>query len=296
MRTIKSLRGKLLALPAAIALPVLALAQSITPGGSGGGGNVAISSSLPAGSNAIGTVGVTALPPLPAGSNAIGTVGVTALPALVAGSAIVGKVGIDQTTVGTTNAVALAQVGSTSVVTGGTNGTIGIGGAVATNGTISGAKPVNMGGEATSAQPAAATSGNLRQQILSLDGAQYTRVGGPVQWACSLGGVAATLTQCQAAPGASLRLYVTDIVVQGTTSTAGTWNLQSGTGTNCGTGTAALYPKASATTYWTGPTNAQAAQFMTLQTPIAVPANAALCVYGAATNTTNIEIHGYTAP
>ena len=46
---------------------------------------------IPAGSNAIGTVGVTALPALPAGSNAIGTVGVTALPAIPAGANLIGS-------------------------------------------------------------------------------------------------------------------------------------------------------------------------------------------------------------
>lgn len=48
--------------------------------------------SIPAGSNAIGTVGVTTLPSIPAGANAIGTVGVTALPALSAGSNQIGTV------------------------------------------------------------------------------------------------------------------------------------------------------------------------------------------------------------
>lgn len=45
-------------------------------------GNVGITGALPAGSNAIGTVGVTALPSLPAGSNTIGGVNVISSPGL----------------------------------------------------------------------------------------------------------------------------------------------------------------------------------------------------------------------
>lgn len=46
----------------------------------GGTAKTTINGSLPAGGNAIGTVGVTSLPAIPAGGNAIGTVGVTSLP------------------------------------------------------------------------------------------------------------------------------------------------------------------------------------------------------------------------
>lgn len=77
-------------------------------GGGGGGGNVVVTgpvdgsgfvnvdlqTALPAGGNAIGTVGVTALPALPAGANAIGTVAVTALPSIPAGAAAIGTVGV----------------------------------------------------------------------------------------------------------------------------------------------------------------------------------------------------------
>lgn len=49
---------------------------------------------LPAGTNALGTVEVTALPSIPAGGNAIGTVQVTSLPALPAGSNALGSVAV----------------------------------------------------------------------------------------------------------------------------------------------------------------------------------------------------------
>ena len=50
------------------------------------------SSPLPAGTAALGTVGVTTLPALATGANSIGTVGVTALPALPTGNNIIGQV------------------------------------------------------------------------------------------------------------------------------------------------------------------------------------------------------------
>jgi hypothetical protein len=49
---------------------------------------------LPAGSNAIGSVAVSALPAIPAGANAIGSVAVSSLPALPSGSNTIGAVSI----------------------------------------------------------------------------------------------------------------------------------------------------------------------------------------------------------
>jgi hypothetical protein len=53
-----------------------------------------ITAPLPAGTNPLGSVGVTALPPLPAGNNALGSVGVTALPPLPPGTNALGSVGV----------------------------------------------------------------------------------------------------------------------------------------------------------------------------------------------------------
>jgi hypothetical protein len=80
---------------------------------------------LPAGANAIGTVGVTSLPALVASSAAIGkltanpgvtigSVDVLTMAALIASSAIIGKVGIDTTTPGTTDRV--SSVGTTTIL------------------------------------------------------------------------------------------------------------------------------------------------------------------------------------
>lgn len=161
------------------------------------------------------------------------------------------------------------------------------------------AAPANVlaiGFEAQTGQSAAATTGNVRRATVSVDGALWVRQGGPVEWSCTLSGIAATLTQCQAAPGAGLSLYITDIVVQTTTTTSGTYAVQYGTGTNCGTGTAALFPGGATANRWNAPITTSSASNFSFITPLVVPANNALCVIGVATNTIRIQMNGYTAP
>lgn len=111
-------------------------------------------------------------------------------------------------------------------------------------------------------------------------------------WQCSLTGLAATLTQCKAAPTAG-RLYITDITVDTTTATAGTYQLETGTGTNCATGTATLYPSFAGA--WTAPVLG-APQKINFQTPLQPPTLAAVCVIGTATNTINVQLQGFIAP
>lgn len=74
-----------------------------------GKGLLTSGTALPAGSNALGTVGVTTLPSLPAGANAIGTVGVSAMPSLPSGTNSIGS-------------VLTAPTGVTTIQTGGTTG------------------------------------------------------------------------------------------------------------------------------------------------------------------------------
>lgn len=112
---------------------------------------------------------------------------------------------------------------------------------------------------------------------------------------CGLNALAASLTQCQAAPAAGLKLYVTDIFVQTTTTTSGTYALQTGTGTNCATGTAALFPVSGTSNRFNAPITTSAMASLQFTTPLAAPAASALCVIGVATNTISIQIHGYTA-
>jgi hypothetical protein len=191
--------------------------------------------------------------------------------------------------------VNMAQVGGTTAVNGGVAGSLAVGGNN-TNNTAITQNPVLTGIEALSTQPAAATTGNLRRLVGALDGALYVRPGGPVSWSCGLDNLGATLTECRAAPGAGLRLYITDIVATSTTATAGQFLLRFGTGTNCGTGTASLYPSAATVVRVPYPGNTVAPFMVAMNTPLAVTANNALCVLATAVNTLTIQINGYTAP
>lgn len=117
-------------------------------------------------------------------------------------------------------------------------------------------------------------------------------------WSCGLDNIGATLTQCQPAPAAGLRLYVTDVVITSTTATAGQFLIRYGTGANCVTGTTSLLPSAAtvarlpypANTSVVGPTS------ISLRTPVAAPAANAVCIICVATNTCTVQMTGYTAP
>lgn len=129
-------------------------------------------------------------------------------------------------------------------------------------------------------------------------GVKYVRQGGPGYWSCSLDAIAASLTQCQAAPAAGLRLYVTDITIGSTTATAGQFILRQGTGTNCGTGTASLFPAAATVARFAYPANTSASGSAkySFATPLQLTTSNALCILCVATNTCTVSIQGYTAP
>ncbi len=115
-------------------------------------------------------------------------------------------------------------------------------------------------------------------------------------WTCSLDNIGATLTRCIESPEPSLRRYVTDIVAQSTTATAGQFILRTGTGTNCGTSTASFLPSAATAARLASPANTAAPTRIHLETPLVVPAGHDLCLLGIAVNTTTIQINGYVAP
>ena len=127
------------------------------------------------------------------------------------------------------------------------------------------------------------------------DAQVYIRQGQLSQsWSCSLAGLAASLTECKAIPAtASARYYITDVVVGTTTSTSGSYAIQSGTGTNCATGTTALFPVNSTSARFLAPVVANASAMIALTTPIQATAGHAICVIGTTTNTINIQISGF---
>lgn len=117
------------------------------------------------------------------------------------------------------------------------------------------------------------------------------------RFTCGLAGLGATLTECQALT-AGRTYYITDIVVGTTTATSGTYGIQTGTGANCVTGTATLFPAPPATTAsrYQAPIAANPVSVVSFTTPLAAPAGAAICVIGVAVNTINIQISGYYTP
>jgi hypothetical protein len=114
-------------------------------------------------------------------------------------------------------------------------------------------------------------------------------------WTCSLAGLVATLTECQAVPTDATDYYViTEMVIQSTTGTAGDYAIQTGTGVNCVTGTAALFPSVSTSARFKAPIAANPPAVIVFnRTPLAAPAGAAICVIGHGTNTINIQLNGF---
>lgn len=114
-------------------------------------------------------------------------------------------------------------------------------------------------------------------------------------WTCGLDDLGATLTLCQRS-GADSTYYITDIVAQSTTTTGGQFILRTGTGTNCGTGTASLLPSAATAARLGYPASTSAPAHLRFQTPITIPKGTDLCVLAVGTNTLTIQVSGYVAP
>lgn len=133
------------------------------------------------------------------------------------------------------------------------------------------------------------------QQNISSPARAYPN-GSVTTFRCGFNALAATLTQCQAAPSAGLKLYVKTLHVQTTTATSGTFALQTGTGTNCATGTAALFPMSGTANRFNAPITSNAMATITFDPPIDLPAATALCVIGVATNTVSGQVAGFIAP
>src|SRR5215471_3741163 len=130
--------------------------------------------------------------------------------------------------------------------------------------------------------------------LLSSSAGAQTQLGRT--WTCALVNLAATLTECQSVALLTTggeRYVITDIVVQTTTATAGTYSIQSGTGTNCGTNTAALFPAGSTASRFTAPINSAMTADIVFRTPVIGAADSAVCVIGTATNTINIQLIGF---
>jgi hypothetical protein len=131
-----------------------------------------------------------------------------------------------------------------------------------------------------------------------IGGGQSPVLANETYFSCGADNIGATLTElsagCAAATvGANESLYITDIVAQSTTGTVGQFILRSGTGTNCGTGTASVFPSAASAVRFAYNANTVAPVPISLQTPVKVTADHGLCVLGVATQTVTIQVVGF---
>lgn len=131
---------------------------------------------------------------------------------------------------------------------------------------------------------------------LLLASSSYPQSSPGLAWACSVDNIGATLTQCGLAAEPSMRLYLTDVVIGSTTATAGQFLIRSGTGTNCGTGTASLLPSAATVVRLGYPANTAAPAILHLETPLSAPAGSAICILCVGTNTCTVQMSGFVAP
>ena len=216
--------------------------------------------------------------------------------ALPAGTAIIGKFTTDQTTHGTTDLVASDQVkiAGTAIVTGGLAGSQSVGGTQANNTAIT-ANPLLMGAESITmgTNPTVSTTGNIRRAVSNTEGTLFVQLGGANQFSCFVQAVTAT-TQCQAAPAAGLRAYVTGIHFSNQAATVQTLDVVYGTGTNCGTGTTALTHK------WQMGTNATTTSPQSIDAvfnnPLVPVAANAICVRPSAATAFGATLTGFIAP
>ncbi len=127
---------------------------------------------------------------------------------------------------------------------------------------------------------------------LSADGQQ--QVSAPIsKFSCFVQAVTAT-TQCQAAPAAGLRVYVTDFSFSNQTANVQTLDIVFGTGTNCATGTTALTHKFQMGTLAT--TTSPQTVVMNLTSPLIPTAANAICVRPSAVQAFGATLTGYIAP
>lgn len=140
--------------------------------------------------------------------------------------------------------------------------------------------------------PSTVSAGNMTGLIADVAGRLYVSTSHPNTFSCTLNAVTA-LTQCQAAPGAGLSLYVTDIVLANGSTTASNINIGSGTGTNCAT----TYTQASPSILLPTQNNLLAFWTIALETPIKLAANTELCCKNSTGSTAfSCMVNGFIAP
>jgi len=147
---------------------------------------------------------------------------------------------------------------------------------------------------AQGSQPTAATAGNVRRSLATTEGVMFVQEGSINRFSCVVPSSTTATTQCQAAPGAGLRAYVTSSHLSNAAATVQTLDIVYGTGTNCATGTTALTHK------WQMGTNATTTSPQTIEsdfiTPLVPAAANAICVRPSAATAYGATITGFIAP
>lgn len=146
---------------------------------------------------------------------------------------------------------------------------------------------------AAGSQPTTATGGNMRRPLASVEGVQYVQLGSSNRFSCFVQAVTVT-TQCQAAPGAGLRAYVTDVSFSNQAATVQTLDIVFGTGAACVTGTTALTHKFQMGTLAT--TSSPQSIVLDLNSPLVPTAANAICVRPSAATAFGVTLSGYIAP
>ena len=218
-------------------------------------------------------------------------VSLASLPSLATGSNAIGS--ITNTAFGITGAIPAGtnNIGDVDVLT---MPNVAIAGTVANNAAIT-QNPVLVGLEVRSqgTQPTAATTGNQRQQLATVEGVAFVQEGNSNRFSCFVQAVTAT-TQCQAAPGAGLRAYITSFSASNQAATVQTLDIVFGTGSNCVTGITALTHKYQFGTNAT--TTSPYILSMQFTTPLIPTAANAICVRPSAATAFGATITGYIAP
>jgi hypothetical protein len=123
-------------------------------------------------------------------------------------------------------------------------------------------------------------------------------------WTCSLDDKFDTAGLCLVKDGSGLSLYITDVVAQSTSATAGLFILQYGISDAalgaCGRGAATLLPSgldpSGGVVRFTAAANTAPATAMNFTNPLRVPPGNDLCIIGDAVNSVTVQLVGYLAP
>ncbi|MGA7791823.1 MAG: hypothetical protein WCA19_02215 [Candidatus Acidiferrales bacterium] len=142
--------------------------------------------------------------------------------------------------------------------------------------------------------PTTISSGNMSPEQCGPGGALIVQYGSGAPFSCVVASTVTVTTQCEAAPGAGLRAYVTSASLTNAAATALKIDIVYGTGTNCATGTTAL-----STAYQFGTLATTTNSFvvsLSFPTPLVPVAANAICVRPSAATAFGATLTGFIAP